>query len=95
MSDTLTHPDEAAQRARDLIDAEVNARVDAVRVLAEAARDADAAEARARETAAAHEQAWQAALKAGWNEKSLRATGVRAPGAGRRGRRTSGDKNTD
>lgn len=88
MSDTVVDVDQAARRARELIEADVNARVEAVRILAEAANAAEAAEARAKETASAHETAWKAAIAAGWTEKDLRATGVRAPGQnGRRPRR--------
>ena len=72
--------DDAAARARALIEADVSARVDAVRVVADAANDFDAAEVRLRDASAAHETAWKAALALGWNEKDLRATGVRAPG---------------
>ncbi|SDZ48289.1 hypothetical protein [Herbiconiux ginsengi] len=87
MSDALVSSQEAADKARALVEAEVNAKVEVVRVLADAANAADAAELRAKEAAAAHESAWTAALKAGWSEKELRATGVRAPGqVGRRAR---------
>jgi len=80
MSDANLNPDEAAQRARELIEADVNAKVDAVRALVAAVNEADAAEARLNEATAAHDRAWKAALAAGWSEKDLRATGARAPG---------------
>lgn len=80
MSDVNVNPDEAAAKARQIIEADVNNRVEAVRNLADAANEADAAEQRLREAAAAHERAWTAARNAGWTEKDLRATGVRAPG---------------
>ncbi|AWB88114.1 hypothetical protein [Mycetocola zhujimingii] len=80
MSDVNVNPDEAAAKARQIIEADVNNRVEAVRNLADAANEADAAEQRLREATAAHERAWTAARNAGWSEKDLRATGVRAPG---------------
>jgi hypothetical protein len=87
MSDALVNAQDAADKARALIEADVNAKVEVVRLLAEAANTADAAELAAKDAATAHESAWNAALKAGWSEKELRATGVRAPGqVGRRAR---------
>jgi hypothetical protein len=80
MSDANLNPDEAAQRARDLIEADVNAKVDAVRELVAAVNEADAAQARLNEATAAHGYAWKAAIAAGWTEKDLRATGARPPG---------------
>ncbi|RLK46439.1 hypothetical protein [Microbacterium telephonicum] len=80
MSDVNLNPDEAAQRARELIEADVTAKVDAVRELVAAVNEADAAEARLNDATAAHDRAWKAALAAGWSEKDLRATGARAPG---------------
>ena len=80
MSDAILNPDEAAARARAIIEADVDARVEAVRVAADAANEHDTAEARVKEAAAAHERSWNAALSAGWSEKDLRAAGVRAPG---------------
>jgi len=80
MSDVTVNPDEAVQRARQLIEAELNAKVDAVRDLVTATNDADDAERRWNDATAAHERAWQAALSAGWSEKDLRATGARGPG---------------
>lgn len=83
--------DEVAVRARALIEADVSARVSAVVAIAEAAKQNDAADARLKQTIkdaevalkesrTAHATAWKAALSAGWTEKELRATGVRAPG---------------
>lgn len=92
MSDATVNPDQAAEAARRLLEANVNERVNAVRELAEAANEA---EARERDAAAArerHTRAWDAALKAGWSDKDLRQTGARAPGPAtpkRRTRRTS------
>jgi hypothetical protein len=80
MSDATVNPDQAAEAARRLLEANVNERVNAVRGLAEAANDA---EARERDAAAArerHTRAWDAALKAGWSDRDLRQTGARAPG---------------
>lgn len=77
------NPDEVAARARALIEADVTARVDVVRVVADAANKFDAAEAQFRDATAAFDTAWKAALAAGWNEKDLRETGVRAPGQSR------------
>lgn len=87
MSDTNLNPEEAAQRARQLIEADVNARVDAVRQVVAAINDADDAERRFKDATAAHERAWRAAVDAGWSEKDLRATGARAPGQTSRPRR--------
>ena len=80
MSDAILNPDEAAARARAIIEADVDTRVEAVRAAANAANEYAAAEARAKDAAAAHEGAWGAALATGWSEKDLRAAGVRAPG---------------
>ncbi|MFL2002151.1 hypothetical protein [Microbacterium sp. A1-JK] len=87
MSDTILNPDDAAQRARELIEADVNARVEAVRQVVAATNDADDAERRWKDATAVHERAWRAALDAGWSEKDLRATGARAPGQTSRPRR--------
>jgi RecB family exonuclease len=87
MSDTNLNPEEAARRARELIEADVNARVDAVREVVTASNDADEAERRWKDAAATHERAWRAALDTGWSEKDLRATGARAPGQATRARR--------
>lgn len=80
MSDVNVNPEEAAARARQIIEADVDSRVEAVRNLADAANESDTAEQRLKEATAAHERAWTAARNAGWSEKDLRATGVRAPG---------------
>jgi hypothetical protein len=87
MSDAILNPDEAAQKARELIEADVNARVEAVRQVVAATNDADDAERRWKDATAVHERAWRAALDAGWSEKDLRATGARAPGQTSRPRR--------
>jgi hypothetical protein len=90
MSDAHATPDEAARRAREILERDVDRRVRAVEVLTSAANESDAAEERAREAKALHERAWSAALNSGWSEKDLRATGARAPGAAmRRARRKS------
>lgn len=88
MTDTMLNPDEAAQRARELIEADVNARVEAVRQVVAATIEADEAERRWKDATAAHERAWRSALDAGWSEKDLRATGARAPGQSARPRRS-------
>ncbi|TFC52839.1 MULTISPECIES: hypothetical protein [unclassified Cryobacterium] len=91
MSDANVTNDEVAVRARALIEADVSARVNAVVAIAEAAKQNDVADARLKqaikdaeaahkESSNAHATAWKAALNAGWTEKELRATGVRAPG---------------
>jgi hypothetical protein len=81
MSDVNVNPEEAAAKARQIIEADVNTRVEAVRSLADAANHFDTAEQQLKEATAAHERAWSTAISAGWSEKDLRATGVRAPGA--------------
>jgi hypothetical protein len=89
MTDAPATPDEAAQRARAMLERDVDRRVNVVVALTSAANESDAAEERAKEARATHERAWSAALTAGWSEKDLRATGARAPGsATRRTRRT-------
>ncbi|MEO7017089.1 MAG: hypothetical protein ABI067_11185 [Leifsonia sp.] len=80
MSDVNVSSDDVAARARALIESDVTARVDAVRAVADAASEYDTAQARFHDASAAHEATWKAALSAGWSEKDLRATGVRAPG---------------
>ena len=80
MSDANVKPEDAAARARAIIEANVDARVETVRVLADAGNEYDIADQRLKEAAAAHEHAWSAALASGWSEKDLRATGVKAPG---------------
>ncbi|ANP74877.1 hypothetical protein [Cryobacterium arcticum] len=79
MNDSYTTPDEAAARARAILETDVETRVEAVRVAANAALGYDAAEARLKEAAAAYERSWNAARTAGWTERDLRAAGVRAP----------------
>lgn len=88
MSDEITRSDDVAARARKLIEADVTARVDAVRAVADAATEYDTAQARFHAATVAHETTWKAALSAGWSEKDLRATGVRAPGQPARKSRT-------
>ncbi|WP_440671836.1 hypothetical protein [Clavibacter nebraskensis] len=89
MTDAPATPDEAARRAREILERDVDRRVNVVVALTSAANESDAAEERAKEARATHERAWSAALTAGWSEKDLRATGARAPGTGaRRTRRT-------
>lgn len=92
MSDATVNPDQAAEAARRLLEANVNERVNAVRELAEAANEAEARERDAATARERHTRAWDAALKAGWSDKDLRQTGARAPGSAtpkRRSRRTS------
>ncbi|TDW26949.1 hypothetical protein EDD25_3513 [Cryobacterium psychrophilum] len=80
MSDANVKPEDAAARARAIIEANVDARVEAVRVLADAGNEYDAADQQLKLATHAHEHAWTAALASGWSEKDLRATGVKAPG---------------
>ena len=80
MSDATVNPDQAAEAARRLLEANVNERVKAVRDLAEAANEAEASECAAAEARDRHTRAWDTALKAGWSDKELRQTGARAPG---------------
>lgn len=70
---------EIAARARQLLEDEMNARVESVHALAVAGRAAADAEERARETAANHQTAYRAALDSGWTETALRKSGIRAP----------------
>jgi hypothetical protein len=81
MTDAPATPDEAARRAREILERDVDRRVNVVVALTSAANESDAAEERAKEARATHERAWTAALTAGWSEKDLRATGARAPGS--------------
>lgn len=94
MNDTTTAAEDAARRARHLLEADTERRVEAVRVVAQSAADSDAAEHIAAEKRAAHEKAWTAAIAAGWSERDLRATGARAPGNRARStrRKTAGDR---
>ncbi|MFC5931766.1 hypothetical protein [Cryobacterium melibiosiphilum] len=80
MSDANVKPEDAATRARAIIEANVDARVEAVRVLADAGNEYGAADQQLKLATLAHEHAWTAALASGWSEKDLRATGVKAPG---------------
>lgn len=80
MSDVQLDPQEAARKARAIIEAEQNARVRSVEVLVSATNAFDAAEQAVKDAAAAHDKAWSAALAAGWTEKNLREIGARAPG---------------
>jgi hypothetical protein len=88
MSDATVNPEDAAAAARRLLEANVNARVDAVREVVDAANDADEKEREATEARERHSRAWDAAIKAGWSDKELRQTGARAPGAATPRRRT-------
>jgi hypothetical protein len=76
---STTDPNEIAQQARQRLETEVDARVEAVRRVAEAAREADEREQAARAAAAAHSAAWTAAQSAGWTDRDLRQIGLRAP----------------
>lgn len=88
MNEPIQNVEESVEAARRVVEAETNARVDAVRAIVVASNEVESLEARLRDAQAAHDSAWQAALRAGWNEKSLRATGARGPGQqGRRPRR--------
>ncbi|UKF32447.1 hypothetical protein [Clavibacter phaseoli] len=87
MTDAPATPDEAARRAREILERDVDRRVNVVVALTSAANESDAAEERAKEARATHERAWSAALTAGWSEKDLRATGARAPGSTARPKR--------
>jgi hypothetical protein len=80
MTDANVKPEDAAARARAIIEANVDARVETVRVLADAGNEYDAADQRLKDATAAHAHAWSAALASGWSEKDLHATGVKAPG---------------
>ena len=91
MSEANLNTEKVAARARALIETDVSARVAAVTAIAVAANEYDAAdaqlkeaikaaEARVKVAANTHSMAWKAALNAGWSEKDIRATGVRAPG---------------
>lgn len=80
MSDVQLDPQEAARKARAIIEAEQNARVRTVEDLVSATNAFDAAERAVTDASAAHDRAWSAALAAGWTEKNLREIGARAPG---------------
>ena len=92
MTDVTRNPADAAAAARRLLEAQVNERVEAVRVVVSAANDAEDAERVAQEARERHTRAWDAALRAGWTEKDLKQTGAKQPGTAapkRRARRTS------
>lgn len=76
---SLSDPNEIAQQARQRLETELDARVEAVRRVAEAAREADERDQAARAAVAAHSAAWTAALGAGWTDRDLRQIGLRAP----------------
>lgn len=80
MSDAIVTPEDAADAARQLLEANLNQRVDAVREVAQAANDAEEKEREAAAARERHNRAWDTALKAGWSDKELRQTGARAPG---------------
>lgn len=97
MSDATVNPEDAAAAARRLLEANLNARVDAVREVVDAANDAEAKEREATAARERHSRAWDAAIKAGWSDKELRQTGARAPGTAtpkRRTRRAAGTSNS-
>lgn len=73
-------PEDAAARARAIIEVNVDTRVEAVRVLADAGKEYDIADQQLKLATLAHEHAWSATLASGWSEKDLHATGVKAPG---------------
>jgi hypothetical protein len=77
---TFWGPQEAARKARAIIEAEQNARVRSVEELVSATNAFDAAEQAVKDAAPAHDKAWSAALAAAWTEKNLREIGARAPG---------------
>lgn len=76
---SVTDPNEIAQHARQRLESEVDTRVEAVRRVAEAAREADEREQAARDATVAHSAAWTGALSAGWTDRDLRQIGLRAP----------------
>lgn len=83
MSDTNRDPEEAAHRARALLEQDIERRVHSVEQVVSAERAVDIAEQTARDAADAHARAWNDALNSGWTEKDLKAIGVRAPGTAR------------
>ncbi|NQX10363.1 hypothetical protein HQQ80_01850 [Microbacteriaceae bacterium VKM Ac-2855] len=83
MSDVNRDPEEAARKARELLEQDVERRVQSVKTLVSAINDADAADQAARDAADAHAKAWNDAIASGWNERDLKATGARAPGVAR------------
>jgi hypothetical protein len=99
MSDTTLTPQTAADHARKLLEADVEKRVEAVRVAAAAVLEVDAAEQRMKDAAASYESAFRAAVTAGWSEKDLKTAGLRSPGPStpktRRRRGSSADGATE
>jgi uncharacterized protein YoxC len=83
MSDVNRDPEEAARKARELLEQDVERRVHAVKTLVSAINDVDTADQAARDAADAHAKAWNDALASGWSERDLKATGARAPGSTR------------
>lgn len=79
---TTMSPDEAAQKARELLDA----RVEKVQELASAARDLSAAQEALDASAKTYAQVWAAAERAGWAVSELRQFGLVEPGRRRPGR---------
>lgn len=75
-------PDEAARKARELLDA----RVQHVQELTEAARSLDAAKERMDVAAKEYADAWAASEKAGWTTSELKQFGLSEPGKRRPGR---------
>lgn len=98
MTELTIDPHSATEKARELLEADMNARIDAVRVVAEAAQVATDYERRAAEARTAHEGAWRVALSKGWTERELKTAGVPAPGQPaprvRRGRRAPSAETT-
>ncbi|MBD8535698.1 hypothetical protein [Plantibacter sp. CFBP 13570] len=79
--------DAAAARARELLQEEMDARVNTVRTLVNAGQHATNIEAQARDAATQHQAAYRAAIDAGWTETGLRKAGIRPPGTGATRRR--------
>lgn len=81
MSDVNRDPEEAARKARELLEQDVERRVQSVKTLVSAINDVDAADQAARDAADVHAKAWNDAIASGWSERDLKATGARAPGS--------------
>ena len=79
MSDTTLTPDSAADQARKILEADVDKRVDAVRVAATAAVQVETTEQQLKDAAASYDAAFKAAVNAGWTAKDLKAAGLRSP----------------
>ncbi|MFF2772898.1 hypothetical protein ACFVUP_37945 [Streptomyces bacillaris] len=90
----MSTQNDLAGAARRLLEADIDARVDAVRKASEAATEAEHAEARHRAAQAAHEAAWKDALTVGWNERELQRIGLRPPGKPSPRRNRAGAKPT-